>query len=97
MIERALGFYSETSELIKKHLRHHPEENSELFKQLMLEEVLLGYRLCKNRQLHEGKMLGYFERVVESLASGPQRNVELMAKIARELIDTFKFKLSDIL
>lgn len=78
MLERAGSLYAETAHLIRLEADKH-----ELFSQLLLEEVILYYKICKTKGLHYSKMLAYLELIVERLTG--MRNGDMLAKIVGDL------------
>ena len=94
MLEVAAKYYTKTAESIRANIKIIDEKRMVLFNQLLIEEVLLFYKICKIKGLEYSKMLSYFEQVIERLKQ--LKNNDLMLKIAIDLIDTLKYKLSEI-
>jgi len=90
MLERAGSLYAETARLIRVEADKH-----ELFSQLLMEEVILYYKICKTKGLPHSKMLTYLELIVERLTG--MRNGAMLAKILGDLAqDTLKFKVNEV-
>ncbi len=97
MLEVATRYYGKTADAIRNQAGDSSAvENSrdQLFKQLLNEEVLLMYKICKIKGIQYMKMLQYFELAIEKL--GSMKNYDLMLKITIDLIETFKFKVNEI-
>lgn len=71
------------------------ERRSVLYNQLLIEEVLLFYKICKTKGTPWTIMIEYFETAIDRLIS--LKNIDLLSKITLDLMETFKFKLNDIL
>jgi hypothetical protein len=95
MLEVATKYYGKTADAIRnKESTINDEKRDILFKQLLNEEVLLMYKICKIKGLPYTKMLHYLEMTIEKLTQ--MKNLDLMLKITLDLIETLKFKVNDI-
>jgi hypothetical protein len=94
MLETAAKYYTKTADLIRNQKDLQSDSRSALYNQLLVEEVLLFYKICKIKGIIYTKMLYYFETLIERLQA--LKNHDLMLKITLDLIDTFKFKVNEM-
>lgn len=92
MLEKATLYYSQAADLIRESQKTELfEDHQELFRQLITEEIILFYKICKLKGLNYKKMLTYFTMLIDK-----SRNIDLLMKVTLDLLDTFQFKINDI-
>ena len=67
MLEIAVKYYSRTADAIRDNFKAGDKQN-ELFSQLLVEEVLLYYKIIKMKGLHYKKMLEYYQLAIDKLS-----------------------------